>query len=403
MYAPTYMADWRFTLAPETIAALSRAETALVRLEDKAEDCEVRAALHRALSRLEAVSSIRIEGRRPRLGTILKVETLLSFDGTDSADRLASLDALDFDNDDDRQTTLEVVYYQMALGLIYRAIDPAAPVTPQTLVDLHAMSLYGNRALDSGSHLRMRPYRPRTDAEGRPVHMPPDPADIPALLEDLCAFINRDVYTPIGQAAIAHFQFENIKPFKSGLDKTGRLMSHAVIHRRDLAHRLIAPIGLAPAIDTPRHARALLPYRFGDTANTEALDAAVSRWGDFCAEATAVSCRAADVYLDAILGLRGAWFERFGRPNRGSALEALLGLLPGHPVVTVRQASAMLGKSVSSVNDALLKLEAAGIVVSQDGFERNRAYVAAEAVDMLERLEGRLIPSVPVARDSVEG
>lgn len=394
------MAQQRFTLAPETIARLSQAETALVRLEVKAEDCEVRAALHRVLERLEAVSSIRIEGKRPRLRTVLRVESLLAFDGTDSAERLASLDALDFDDAEDQQTTLEVAYYQMALGLIYRSMDCTAPVTPQTLVDIHAMSRYGNRALDSGAHLRTRPYRPRTDPEGRPAHMPPDPESIPALLDDLCAFINRDVYTPIGQAAIAHYQFEAIKPFKSGLDKAGRLMSHVVIHRRGLAQRLIAPIGLAPAIDTRRHAQALLPYRFGDAA--DAVDEAVSRWGDFCAESTAVSCRAADVYLDAILALRNAWLERFGRPNRGSALEALLGLLPGHPVVTVRQASALLGKSVSSVNDALLKLEAAGIVASEDGLERNRIYVAAEAADMLERLEDRLIPSAPVARDSLE-
>ena len=103
------------------------------------------------------------------------------------------------------------------------------------------------------------------------------------------------------------------------------------------------------------------------------------------------------------MGLRDAWFERFGRPNRGSALETLLSLLPGHPVLTVRQASALLGKSVSSVNDALLKLEAAGIVASDDGFDRNRVYVAAEAIDMLERLEGQLIPTAPVARDSLEG
>ena len=396
------MAEQRFTLAPQTIANLSRAETALVRLEDKAEDCEVRAALHRVLARLEAVSSIRIEGKSPRLRTVLKVESLLAFDGTDSAARLGRLDALDFYGAEDQQTTLEVLYYQMALGLIYRSMDAAATVTPQTLVDLHAMSRYGNLALDSGSHLRTRPYRPRTDADGRPAHMPPEPAVIPALLDDLCAFINQDVYTPIGQAAIAHFQFESIKPFKSGLDKTGRLMSHAVIHRRDLAHRLIAPIGLAPAVDTRRHAQALLPYRFGDDV-AEGVDAVVSRWGDFCAEATVMSCRAADVYLDAILGLRDAWFERFGRPNRGSALETLLSLLPGHPVLTVRQASALLGKSVSSVNDALLKLEAAGIVASDDGFDRNRVYVAAEAIDMLERLEGQLIPTAPVARDSLEG
>ena len=127
VYAPKPLAGQHIVLAPATIANCSRAETALVRLEDKAEDCEVRTALHRVLARLEAVASIRIEGKRPRLRTILKVESLLAFDGTDSADCLAALDALDFDDADDQQTTLEVLYYQMALARIYRTGGPGCP------------------------------------------------------------------------------------------------------------------------------------------------------------------------------------------------------------------------------------------------------------------------------------
>ena len=110
-------------------AWLSRSETALVRLEDRAEGCEVRGALHRVLSRLEAVSSVRVEGRRPRLSTVLKIESLLSFDGTDSADRVAALDALDFDDEEDREAAIEAVYYQMALGMIYGSMGPGTPFT----------------------------------------------------------------------------------------------------------------------------------------------------------------------------------------------------------------------------------------------------------------------------------
>ena len=111
--------------------------------------------------------------------------------------------------------------------------------------------------------------------------------------------------------------------------------------------------------------------------------------------------RVADIFLNAILELRDSWIERFGRPNKGSALEALINLLVGHPVLTVRQAANLIGKSVSAVNDALLKLESAGIVSSGEGLRREGIYSAVEAVDVLERLERELMPHAPVARNSV--
>ena len=74
MFAPIDLNQRLPRLGADVQAWLLRSETALVRLEDLAEGCEVRGALHRVLSRLEAVSSVRVEGRRPRLSTVLKIE-----------------------------------------------------------------------------------------------------------------------------------------------------------------------------------------------------------------------------------------------------------------------------------------------------------------------------------------
>ena len=403
MFAPIDLNQRLPRLGADVQAWLSRSETALVRLEDRAEGCEVRGALHRVLSRLEAVSSVRVEGRRPRLSTVLKIESLLSFDGTDSADRVAALDALDFDDEEDREAAIEAVYYQMALGMIYGSMGPGTPFTSQTMLDIHSMLRFGRLASESGTKVRTREYHPRTHDDGTPLHVPPTPAEAPALLDELCAFVGSDLYSPIGQAAVAHFQLEEIKPFKTGLDRTGRLLSHAIIYRRGLSRGLVAPIGLAPAIDTDRHARSLLPYRFEDTQGRVDVEEAVGRWARFCAESVLVCCQAADVYLGEILSLRDAWLERFGKPNKGSAVGALLGLMPGQPVLTVRQAALLLGRSISSTNEALLRLEDAGIVASEDGFGRNRIYRAVEAEALLESLENRFIPNCPVARDTFGG
>lgn len=401
LYTPTALKGRRFAVTPHTQAGVSRAEVALVRLEDKAEDCEVRAALHRVLTRLESVSSIRIEGKRPSLRAVIKAESLLDFCDDSSVQRLNALDALDFVSEDEWATTLEVAYNELAVERIYRAISPGAAVTPELLLDIHAISRFGRRAHETGTRLRTAEYDPSHAHDNRTPYRPPAPADIPGLLGDLCAFINQEIYSPITQTAIAHFQYEGIKPFKTGLDKSGRLLSHVVIHRRNLAQRLIAPIGLEPAIDTRTHAQALLPYNFGATLDEQGMAEALDRWVAFCAHSLEVSVQAADACLDAILGLRDTWIERFGRPNKGSALGGLLNLMVGQPVLTVRQAVGLLGKSVSSVNEALLRLEDAGIVASAEGLQRNRIYVAHEAVEVLESLEQAMIPHGPVARDSV--
>ena len=389
-------------MSPRTQALASRAETMLTRLEDRAEGCSVRTALHRALTRLEAISSVRVVGKRPRFRTVIKAESLVSFDEPDSVSRLDSLDCLDFSNDDEWHTTLEVLYYQMAAERIYRTEGWGTAITPGLLADLHSLARFGRAASASGVRPRQRAHR-TADASGREpgAYTPPTPESVPPLLEDLCAFVNQELYSPITQAAIAHFQFEGIKPFKSELDKTGRLMSHAVIHRRGLSRHLIAPIGLAPAIDTLAHAQALLTYNFGTPLDEAGIADAVDRWTNFCAYATEVSVRAADVCLDAIIELRNSWLDRVGRLNRGSAVGELLNLLAGQPVLTVRQAAGMVGKSVSAVNDALLRLGDEGVVASHEGLRREGIYIAPEAVDVLERLESEFIPHGPVARDSL--
>ena len=317
--------------------------------------------------------------------------------------KLHQNDALDFDDEEDREAAIEAVYYQMALGMIYGSMGPGTPFTSQTMLDIHSMLRFGRLASESGTKVRTREYHPRTHDDGTPLHVPPTPAEAPALLDELCVFVGSDLYSPIGQAAVAHFQLEEIKPFKTGLDRTGRLLSHAIIYRRGLSRGLVAPIGLAPAIDTDRHARSLLPYRFEDTQGRVDVEEAVGRWARFCAESVLVCCQAADVYLGEILSLRDAWLERFGKPNKGSAVGALLGLMPGQPVLTVRQAALLLGRSISSTNEALLRLEDAGIVASEDGFGRNGIYRAVEAEALLESLENRFIPNCPVARDSFGG
>lgn len=400
MYTPDVMSNQRFAISPETQANTARAERALVRMEDRALHGHVGGSLRRVLSRLEAISTIRIEGKTPRLAALLQLEACAAEGGVEPIRRGDPFDFYGFGNEEERQVAVEVLFFERALEHIYRTAE-AEPFNMSYLLDIHSLARFGCVAAKSGVGIRRKAWVSEEAVAASKVYEPPAPAAVEALVEDLMVFNGREVYSPITQAALAHFQFESIKPFKSGMDKTGRLMCHAILHRRGLTNSIIAPIGLEPAIDTPSHARSLLPYNFGCAITEENRMEFIDQWVGFCALSAEVSARAADMYLDAILRLKESWLDDFGKPNKGSALEDLFNVLPGTPILTVKQAAALTGKSLSAVNDALLRLERAGVVKTLDRFQRGRLFVAQRAVDVLEGIGKRITPEIAVDRDSL--
>lgn len=397
MYTPSLLKMQRFNISPEVQACTARAEQALVRMGDKALYGRVSGSLKRVLARIEAVSTIRIEGKAPRLIALLQLEACASSEGARVRDE--AFDFFGFECEEEKLAAIEVLYFERALDYVYRDLDPGKPFSLDELLDAHSLARFGCCASESGVGFRNREWS--VEKVSAKVYEPPRSEDVRAFVEDLVDFASLEAYSPIAQAAIAHFQFESIKPFKSGMDKTGRLMCHAILHRRGLMSGIVAPIGLEPAIDTASHAQSLLPYNFGRAIDETNRMAFIDQWVRFCALSAEVSARAADVYLDAILRLKESWFDDFGRPNKGSALEDLLDLLPGTPVLTVKQAAALTGKSLSAVNDALSRLERAGIVQAVDRFQRGRLFAAPRAVDLLEQMARRITPERPVDRDSL--
>src|SRR5439155_195849 len=56
--------------------------------------------------------------------------------------------------------------------------------------------------------------------------VPPPPAHVRPLLDDLVDFCNRETLPPLAQAAFAHAQFETIHPFADGNGRIGRALVH---------------------------------------------------------------------------------------------------------------------------------------------------------------------------------
>ena len=113
MYTPSLLKMQRFNISPEVQACTARAEQALVRMEDKALYGRVSGSLKRVLARIEAVSTIRIEGKAPRLIALLQLEACASSEGARVRDE--AFDFFGFECEEEKQAAIEVLYFERAL------------------------------------------------------------------------------------------------------------------------------------------------------------------------------------------------------------------------------------------------------------------------------------------------
>ena len=88
--------------------------------------------------------------------------------------------------------------------------------------------------------------------------------------------------------------------------------------------------------------------------------------------------------------LQDAWREKLSPIRANSATEYLLRALPGAPIVTVRSAAALIGRSFSAANDAVTRLVDAGILKQVNVGRRNRAFEAPDVIEAFTALERQL-------------
>ena len=103
------------------------------------------------------------------------------------------------------------------------------------------------------------------------------------------------------------------------------------------------------------------------------------------------SCVDAASYAAKIEALDARWREQLGRIRANSAVELLLDLLPGVPVITVDSAARLIGRSAMRTGEAVNRLEAAGVLRQRNiGRQRYRVFEAADVVDLFTGLERAL-------------
>jgi Fic family protein len=201
---------------------------------------------------------------------------------------------------------------------------------------------------------------------------------VPRLVDDLCVFMNRKDLPAIAQAAVAHAQFETIHPFADGNGRVGRAVIHVVLLRRAVVDEFVPPISLVLAANVRRYVDGLTAFREGRSGN----------WVEFFAHSLADAASSSIDLGESLLAMQESWRASAGRPRRGSAADKLIRSLPRRPILDMNGAAELVGVSYPQAREAVLALEAAGVLRQVNvGRRRNRAWEAPEVIALLDDFE----------------
>jgi Fic family protein len=374
-YVPDRLADRKLVFEGSTAADIADAERAIAVLDGQASTLVDTEALARILLRAECVASSRIEGLEVGARRLLRAEAAIRF-----GERPADV------------TAAEVLGNIDAMASAIRQICPGDLLTVELLLEFHQRLLAGTRLVGHAGRIRSdqnwiggSDYNPCSA-----TFVPPPPENVSDLLDDLCSFCNDDALPAVAQAAMAHAQFETIHPFVDGNGRTGRALIHFVLRRRGLATRVLPPISLVLATWAKDYVEGLQATRYRGRASSSAAHEGANLWvARFAAACRRAVADASDFENRARL-LEEQWRARLGHVRAKSATDMLLRALPGAPLITVKSAAALIGRTFQPANMAIQRLIDAGILTPVRVGRRNRAFEAVGVIDAFTALERQL-------------
>lgn len=210
-------------------------------------------------------------------------------------------------------------------------------------------------------------------------HVPPAPARVPELMDDLVRFTRRTDLDPVVHAAVTHAQFESIHPFTDGNGRVGRSLVNALWRYRGMTRTMTVPVASAIVARRERYFSLVDEYRTGRVEDLVL----------FLADATCRSAREATVSAERLVALPAVWRERV-HARADSAAAALLGLLPRHPVVDAADVARLTGASQARAYAAIDRLEEAGVLRRITESRRDMTWAAGDVLDEADLMVDRL-------------
>ncbi|MEO7837457.1 MAG: Fic family protein [Acidimicrobiales bacterium] len=360
-FVPTRLADRDLSLDARSVAGAARAQAAVEHgAETMPEDF---AALARLLLRAEGVASSFIEGVTAPVVDIVLAEA------------------------DEDKAPSAAAWVAANLAAVTDAIEGAhaGPLTVESLCRWHRTLMTGSPT--PAQHVGVLRAEQGWIGGTSPLDahlVTPPPEEVPELIDDVIAYVNRDDVDPVSQAAIAHAQFEIIHPFADGNGRVGRVLIAWILVRR-LSLVTPPPVSTRIAADVGGYGSGLVVFRLGDQ-NT---------WVRWFADAVSGAGRAQQELVASVERLHREWRERLAAPRQtarrlrsNAAAWRALDLLPRHLVLTGPVVASKLAIPLKSANAALRDLVDAGVLV-EHGTARptgrgrpSRLYTSAELLGL---------------------
>ncbi len=212
------------------------------------------------------------------------------------------------------------------------------------------------------------------------LFVPPPPARVEALLDDLIDYLNRDDIPVLVQAAIGHAQFESIHAFTDGNGRIGRALVAAVLRRRGITRNAVVPLASGLLARRDDYFAALGAYRLGDPAPLVLL----------FAQSVRVAATASRDSIARLQALPAEWRAEL-KPRAGSVAEQLIDAFYHHPVMSVHEIDQVTGDSTTSQAYRVIdRLVDAGYIEEITGRKKDRVWAASEVLAELDDLDHRI-------------
>ncbi len=375
-YLPDPLVRWSLTLPGDLAADIADAETAIRDLNEAGTSHVSLEGLARFLLRAESVASSKIEGLDAGPRRLVEAEAALA-QGGETADRVAV------------EILGNIAAMETAIELALRADR----ISLADLLDIHRVLMERSSRPEIGGVVREgqnwiggSSYNPCSA-----VFVPPPPDQVDGLLHDLIEYVNGDEHSPLVQAAVAHAQFETIHPFADGNGRTGRALIHVILRRRGISPTFVPPISLVLATWSGDYISGLTAFRHTHPAASPERSLTAHTWLRTFAGATLRACSDAQIYATRIDELAHRWRSNLGTVRKGSALDLLIDVLPGVPLLTVESAAGLIDRSDVATGAAINRLVDAGILTQRNiGRQRYRIFEAPTVLELFTSLERAL-------------
>jgi len=159
--------------------------------------------------------------------------------------------------------TRELLNYRKAFELVSEYLSSGDPITEGLIREIHkrlVQDVRGDQALP-GQYRNVQNYIVNSRT-GERIYTPPPPLEVPQLMTDLVAWLQKDTEIhPVVIAGVAHFQLVHIHPFVDGNGRTARLLSTLFLYKTGYDFKRLFTISEYYDRDRPGYYQALQSVR----------------------------------------------------------------------------------------------------------------------------------------------